>query len=157
MKKKIILSLALSVIILSCTGCNPKTGTMTCTMSSYPTEGITLRSTYTAQYKNNIVTKLKTVEQVIAEDKENLETYKDRIDELYDDYRGMNHYKNKTTIKDNTLTSTTTIDYSKVDTDKLIEIDSGNAKLIKDGKVNINDLQDMYRQNGCNCKKRSIT
>ena len=124
-------------------------------MSSYPTEGITLRSTYTAQYKNNIVTELETVEQVIAEDEDNLETYKDRIDELYNGYQGLDHYENKTTIEDNTLTSTTTIDYSKVDTDKLIEIDSGNAKLIKDGKVNIDDLQDMYRQNGCNCKKEA--
>lgn len=155
MKKKIILSLVLSIIVLGCTGCNPETGTMTCTMSSYPTEGITLRSTYKAQYKNNIVTKLETVEQVIAEDEDNLETYKDRIDELYNGYQGLDHYENKTTIEDNTLTSTTTIDYSKVDTDKLIEIDSGNAKLIKDGKVNIDDLQDMYRQNGCNCKKEA--
>ena len=155
MKKKIILSLVLSIIVLGCTGCNPETGTMTCTMSSYPTEGITLRSTYKAQYKNNSVTELETVEQVIAEDEDNLETYKDRIDELYNGYQELDHYENKTTIEDNTLTSTTTIDYSKVDTDKLIEIDSGNAKLIKDGKVNIDDLQDMYRQNGCNCKKEA--
>lgn len=155
MKQKIILPLVLVVIILGCTGCNPETGTMTCTMSSYPTEGITLRSTYTAQYKNNIVIELETVEQVIAEDKDNLATYKDRIEELYNGYQGLDHYENKTTIKDNILTSTTTIDYSKINTDKLIEIDSGNAKLIKDGKVNINDLQDMYRQNGCNCKKEA--
>ena len=142
-------------IIICCTGCNPKTGTMTCTMSSYPTDGITLRSTYTAEYKNNIVTNLKTEEQVIAEDKDNLETYQEKIEELYQGYQGLDCYENKTSIKGNTLTSTTNINYSKVDTDKLIEIDDGNANMIKDGKVNIDDLQQMYKDNGCNCKKRA--
>ena len=41
----------------------------------------------------------------------------------------------------------------KVDTDKLIEVDSDNGGIIKNGKVNIDDLREMYEQNGCNCKK----
>ena len=122
-------------------------------MSTYPTDGITLRSTYTAEYKNNIVKKLKTVEKVIAEDEDNLEVYEEKIKELYQGYQGIDYYTNKTKIKDNTLTSMTIIDYSKVDTDKLIKVDSGNSGIIKNGKVNIKDLEKLYKQNGCNCKK----
>ncbi len=153
--KKIKYIFVILVSLLLTTACNPTTGTLTCTMSSYPTDGITLRSTYTAEYKNNIVTNLKTEEQVIAEDKDNLETYQEKIEELYQGYQGLDYYENKTSIKGNTLTSTTNINYSKVDTDKLIEIDDGNANMIKDGKVNIDDLQQMYKDNGCNCKKRA--
>ena len=122
-------------------------------MSTYPTDGITLRSTYTAEYKNNIVKKLKTVEKVIAEDEDNLEVYEEKIKELYQGYQGIDYYTNKTKIKDNTLTSMTIIDYSKVDTDKLIKVDSGNSGIIKNGKVNIKDLEKLYKENGCNCKK----
>lgn len=152
MKKKLGL-IIVGISILCCTSCNPETGTMTCTMSTYPTDGITLRSTYTAEYKNNIVKKLKTVEKVIAEDEDNLEVYEEKIKELYQGYQGIDYYTNKTKIKDNTLTSMTIIDYSKVDTDKLIKVDSGNSGIIKNGKVNIKDLEKLYKQNGCNCKK----
>ena len=154
MKKKVVISSIVMIItIFCCTACNPETGTMTCTMSSYPTDGITLRSTYTAEYKNNIVRTLETTEQVTAEDKDNLEVYEERIQELYQGYQGIDYYQNKTEIKGNTLTSTTNINYEKVDTDKLIEVDSDNGGIIKNGKVNIDDLREMYEQNGCNCKK----
>lgn len=152
MKKKLGM-IFLGITILCCTGCSPETGTMTCTMSTYPTDGITLRSTYIAEYKNNIVKRLKTVEKVIAEDVDNLEVYEEKIKELYQGYQGIKYYTNKTKIKGKTLTSTTTIDYSKVDTDKLIKVDSGNSGIIKNGKVNIDDLEKLYKQNGCNCKK----
>lgn len=153
MKKKIAISIVMIIMIFCCTACNPETGTMTCTMSSYPTDGITLRSTYTAEYENNIVRTLETTEQVTAEDKDNLEVYEERIQELYQGYQGIDYYQNKTEIKGNTLTSTTNINYEKVDTDKLIEVDSDNGGIIKNGKVNIDDLREMYEQNGCNCKK----
>ena len=138
MKKKTLLLILVIGII---TGCAPKTGTMTCTMKTYPTKGITIRSTYIA------------TEKITAEEKDNLEVYQEKIDELYADYQDIDYYQNNTKIKGNTLTSTTLIDYNKVDTDKLIEVDSGNAGVIKNGKVEINNLEKLYKQNGCNCKK----
>ena len=153
MKKKVVISIVMIITIFCCTACNQETGTMTCTMSSYPTDGITLLSTYTAEYKNNIVRTLETTEQVTAEDKDNLEVYEERIQVLYQGYQVIDYYQNKTEIKGNTLTSTTNINYEKVDTDKLIEVDSDNGGIIKNGKVNIDDLREMYEQNGCNCKK----
>lgn len=150
--KKILVILALLVLTTGCTA--PETGTMTCTMSSYPAEGITLKSTYEADYKNKIVTYLKTVEQVIVEDESTLDQFEESIKELYQNYDGIDYYNNEITRKDNVLTSTTKINYQKVDTDKLIEADNNNANMIKDGKVNIDDLKELYQNNGCNCKKR---
>ena len=83
MKKKITLLILLISVIGLTTGCAPETGTMTCTMTTYPIDGITIRSIYKATYKNNIVTKLKTVEKIISEDKDNLKTYQEKIEELY--------------------------------------------------------------------------
>ena len=67
---------------------------MTCTMSSYPTEGITLRSKYKAKYTNNVVNTLTTIEQVESSDEDNLETYKEKIEEVYQEYKDLDYYKN---------------------------------------------------------------
>lgn len=139
------------IALILCTGCQPESGTLVCTMSSYPAEGITLRSIYTAKYKNNVVTKLKTVEKVISVNKENLEVYQEKIEQLYSEYQDIPYYDNQIDVENDTLIATTVIQYDKVDTEKLIEIGSGNASVIKDGKVDVNNLADLYRQNGCNC------
>ena len=153
MKKKVVIPVIAVIIILSCTGCNPKTGTMTCTMTSYPADGIKLKSTYKANYKNNEVEKLISVDKVIVEEKDYLDVYEEKLTELYQPYTSLKYYKNDIKIKDKTLTSRTSINYAKIDTDKLIEINSGNAQLIKHGKVFISDLERAYKQNGFNCKK----
>lgn len=154
MKKKITFLLVTIIILISCTGCNPETGTMTCTMSSYPTTGITLKSIYKAEYKNNTVKKLTSKDQVIVEEKEYLDTYEEKLTELYEPYKNLKYYKNEIKIKGKTLTSITTINYAKIDTEKLIQIEEGNGQLIKKGKVDIEDLEEAYRQNGFNCKRR---
>ena len=77
----------------------------------------------------------------------------DLVESVSDDCRTLEYYQNNIKIKSKTLTSTTTINYAKIDTDELIKIDEGNGQLIKNGKVNINDLEEAYKQNGFNCKK----
>lgn len=152
--KRILLSISIILLVtICCTGCNPETGTMTCTMSSYPTDGIKLRSVYTADYKNNLVQKLTSTDQVIVEDKSYLNTYEEKLNELYEPYKNLKYYKNSIKIKGKTLTSTTIINYAKIDTNQLVKIDKGNGQLIKKGKVNIDDLKNAYKQNGFNCKK----
>lgn len=154
-KNKIILSIFMILFMtICCTGCNPETGTMTCTMSSYPTDGIKLKSVYKAEYKNNIVKILKSTDQVTVEDKDYLNTYEEKLAELYEPYKNLKYYKNEIEIKGKTLTSTTIINYDKIDTDMLIKIDEGNSQLIKNGKVDIDDLKEAYKQNGFNCKKQ---
>ena len=126
---------------------------MTCTMSSYPTDGIKLRSVYKADYKNNVVQKLTSTDQVTVEDKSYLDIYEEKLNELYEPYKNLEYYKNNIKIRNKTLTSTTIINYAKIDTDQLIKIDEGNGQLIKNGKVNIDDLKKAYKQNGFSCKK----
>lgn len=153
MKRNLLSIFFILLITICCTGCNPETGTMTCTMSSYPTDGIKLRSVYKADYKNNVVQKLTSTDQVTVEDKSYLDTYEEKLNELYEPYKNLEYYKNNIKIKNKTLTSTTIINYAKIDTNQLIKIDEGNGQLIKNGKVNIDDLKKAYKQNGFNCKK----
>jgi len=55
-------------------------------------------------------------------------------------------------VDGNTLTSTVDIDYAKIDTKKMIEIDSANGQLIKDGKIKLEDLKSAYETIGASCE-----
>lgn len=150
MKKSLIIIILLLTILIS--GCEKKSGELTCTSTTNPNETITLDSKYVVTYKDGYVTKLKTTETIEAKEVSDLETYKEALELAYSDYNNIDYYSNTITIEDNKLVSSTVIDYEKVDTDKLIEIDSNNGTLIKDGKISLQDIKDMYTGNGCTCK-----
>lgn len=153
MKKKIsILILIIGIFFFS--SCTKQTGTILCTLSQTPREDIKLKSEYTITYNNNYVEKLKTVEKIEVKNKEDLTAYQESLKSIYDLYSNIDYYSNAITIEDNTLISSTVINYQKVDTNKLIEVDQNNASLIKDGKVSVKEIKEMYQQNGCNCKEK---
>lgn len=153
MKKRTSLFLVL-VLVAVCCGCQKKTGTIVCTASQTPTTGVSLKSEYIITYKDSNVTKLKTTEKITTSNTADLKTYQDSLNAVYDLYKDIEYYSNNISIEDKTLISSTVINYEKVDTNKLIEVDKNNANLIKDGKVKAQDVKKMYESNGCNCKQK---
>ena len=77
---------------------------------------------------------------------------KAQIESLYSPYNDIEYYEYNVKIEDNKLTSTVDINYEKVDTDKLLEIDSANGQLIKDGKIKVNDIKSVYESLGAICE-----
>lgn len=158
MKKK-MMALGCTLVCAAClTGCgSSEEKVMTCTKEESITTGLKGKYVYEVSYKGKNVTVLKSTEQIIAEDdvKSTLDMYKEAVENVYKPYNDVEHYDAKVEVKGNTLTSTVTIDYSKVDTDKLIKIDQNNAQLIKKGKVNIDDIKSYYESSVINatCKK----
>lgn len=158
MKKVFIIALicCLPLLITACSSdnktSNELSGTMTCTNESIPSAGVKLQSVYKIHYKDGYVTKLETDEKIEAEDNTSLEDYKETLESAYASYNELDYYSNVITIKDNTLYSTTEINYAKIDTDKLISIDESNSSLIKKGKIKIDDIKVLYQENGSTCK-----
>ena len=150
--KKIITGLTLILLVLITSACGNKSGQLTCTMKNNIQEGIVLESKYIIDYQNDYVTKLKTTETIKADNKEDLTTYKEALEQAYEEYNNIEYYQNNISIENNTLISSTIINYEKVDTEKLIEIDSNNKQLIKNKKILLKDIKEMYKENGCNCK-----
>ncbi len=149
MKKIVVL---LGVFLVCLTGCGSKTKTMVCTRTLNQGE-ISMDLRYEVTYKKNDVEVVKSIEKVKSDSSEVLDVYKKTIEETYKPYNGIEHYNYEVKIDNDTLTSTVTIDYSKVDTSKLLEIDSANGKLIKDGKINIDDIKSAYESVGATCEK----
>ncbi len=149
LKKIIIL---VGICLLFATGCTGKTKTMVCTRNANQ-NGMKVELRYEVEYTKNTVNKVSSTEKIISESKDILETYKKTVEATYSPYKDVEHYNYEVSIDGNTLTSVTEIDYSQIDTDKLMEIDSANGALIKDGKINIDDLRSAYESIGTTCEK----
>lgn len=153
MKNKFLLGVLL-VMMLMVTGCgsSEKSKVLTCSRSATVTTGVKMELSYKATYKGDYVEVIETEEKVISDNETVLNTYKSSIESLYSPYKDVKHYSYSVEVSGNTLTSKTKIDYSKIDTDQMIEIDSANATLIKDGKVKIEDVKTMYESYGAICE-----
>lgn len=154
--KKILSLLLITVGVFTLAGCESKSNesekTLTCTNNTTITDGVEADLRYEVNYKGDYVTTVKSTEKVISNNQSYLEAYKTQVESIYSPYKGVEHYNYDVTVKDDTMTSVVTIDYSKIDTDKLIEIDSNNSSLIKDGKVKLADIQAIYESIGATCK-----
>ena len=155
MKKKFkIWQVVLGVfILLLVTGCgnNNSMESMTCTRTMNQS-GIKTSLKYNVKYKGDYVSRIKTVETVETDSSDILNTYKEQIESLYSPYKDVEYYDYNVDVVDNKLTSTVDINYEKVDTDKLLEVDASNGQIIKDGKILIDDVRDLYESLGATCK-----
>ena len=140
MKKSLIFCISLFLFVFLLSGCENEVKTMTCTRTTNQ-NNTKMSLNYKVDYKGNYVTKVKSVEIVESDDSEYLNTLKEQTENIYSAYNNIENYNYKTEINGNTFTSTVDIDYEKIDTEKLISIDSSNSQLIKNGKIDIKDIK----------------
>ena len=156
MKKKFkIWQVVLGVFILFLvTGCGNSNDTlsMTCTRTMNQ-NNIKTSLKYNVEYNDDYVSRIKSVETIETDSSDILNTYKEQIESLYSPYQDVDYYEYNVEIQDNKLTSTVDINYEKVDTDKLLEIDSANGQLIKDGKIRVDDIKSVYENLGAICEE----
>ena len=124
---------------------------MTCTRSMNQ-NNIKTNLKYSVSYDGDYVTRVKSVETIETDSEDILNSYKSQIESLYSPYKDVDYYKYDVEVNDNKLTSTVDINYEKVDTDKLLEIDSANGQLIKDGKIKVSDIKSVYESLGAICE-----
>lgn len=151
-RKYLFLAVIISVMFLV-TGCssNSKEKTMTCSRTMDQNEMKTSLS-YKISYKGDYVTRVKSEESIETSDTSTLNTYKEQIEKIYNPYKDVKYYQYDVRIDGNKLVSTVDINYEKIDTDKLIKIDSANSQLINDGKVKVSSVKSLYEQLGATCK-----
>ena len=151
--KKVVLFLMLCASAFMLTGCGSEEKTMSCSRSLNQ-NGVEISLDYTVKYKGKYVTSVKSEEKVKSDSEEYLETLKSTLETQTSAYKDIKYYDIETKIDGNTLINTITINYEKIDTDKLIEIDSSVKQLIKDGKVAVDDIEKVYEAAGITCEKK---
>lgn len=147
MKKWIIMGLFLCFVC----GCSDE-NYIECNNSSSLEDNLSVRSQYILYYKGSYITKVKSKEFIESTDASLLEKYKIQIEEDYKEFNQLDYYSNTVSIEDDTLISSTIINYEKIDMKKLIEIDSSNQEMITNGKIKLEDLKRLYLQGGATCK-----
>ncbi len=151
MRKLLVAVMCAGIVLL--TGCGAKEEkTMTCTRTINQS-GIKMNLSYNVTYKGDYVTTVKSEEKITASSEEVLETYKEQLEKTTASFKDIEYYDHDIKIDGDTLTSTINIDYEKIDTDKLIEMDSSMKQLIKNGKVSVDDIESVYNQLGITCEK----
>lgn len=151
MKKFLLIVMCICIFLI--TGCgSEKEKVMKCSRTINQSN-IKMDLSYNVTYKGDYVTKVKSEEKIITDDSTTLNTYKEQLESTTESFKDIKYYDHNITIDGDTLVSTINIDYSKIDTDKLIEIDSSMNQLIKDGKVSVSDIESLYNQLGITCEK----
>lgn len=152
MKRKYLFLAVTMLVVFLVTGCSSsEEKTMTCTRTMNQS-GIKTNLNYKVTYSGDYVNRVQSEESIETSDTTTLNTYKEQIENVYTPYKDVEYYTYNVTIDGNKLVSTVDINYAKIDTKKLIEIDSANSQLINDGKVKLSSVKSLYEQLGATCK-----
>ena len=152
MKRKYLFLAVTMLVVFLVTGCSSsEEKTMTCTRTMNQS-GMKTNLNYKVTYSGDYVNRVQSEESIETSDTTTLNTYKEQIEKIYTPYKDIKYYTYNVTIDGNKLVSTVDNNYAKIDTKKLIEIDSANSQLINDGKVKLSSVKSLYEQLGATCK-----
>ncbi len=119
-------------------------------------QGVNTKATYTIYYGKDIVNKVKSVEIIETENEEYLEYMENTLESTYkfmDESYGGYDYSVK--IKNNVLTSTTTINYKKLNVEKMLDEQPTTASLVnEDNKITLDGLINQYETIGAKCDNK---
>ena len=158
MKKRYLFLTIVMVGVFLITGCSSKSkdivnngNVMTCTRSVNK-NGMKTSLNYKVYYDGDDVTRIKSEESIQMENNQSLKGYKEQIEKVYEPYKNVKFYNYNVAIRGNKLISKVDINYSKIDTNKLIEIDKANSQIITDGKIKVSSVKSLYEKLGATCK-----
>ena len=165
MNKKSLLLIILFLLLV--TGCstnkeaelNRKYNTknldyITCTRNTETTDNSSVDINIDVYYNSdNYIEILKSKEIVTSNDSNVLKQYKEAYENVYSVYSDLEYYDNKVTLKNNTVTSTTYINYGKIDMDKLMKIEGSEDNVkVTVGKIKLNDWKSFAKKYGTECQ-----
>ena len=154
MKKCLLKCVLFTSVIVLLAGCTSKTNGKKMTCSATATQGnIHIKMHYEVTFLGEYVKTVKTEEELTSSDKNTLKGYKNTIEDVYKKYDDIDYYDYKIEMKDDhTLISHVSIDYDHVDIDKIVALSDSSDQLIKNGKVKLSDIKEVYENVGATCK-----
>lgn len=126
---------------------------MTCTRQGNGEDDSKVKLNYTLYYKGEYLQILHSIEQVISKDQDILDEYQLAYINIYKNYENLEYYETSVVREEDSITNDTVINYSKLDTDKLLEIEGEEDNIIKDGKVKLDDWLEFAEKFGTTCDK----
>ena len=129
------------------------TGTLSCTREAKAGEGITPKFSYTVKYKNGNILELHSIEMIISDDEESLDTYENAYKDINKNYDKLKYYDTKVIRDNNSVSRDTLINYDKIDIDALLDLEGEKDNIIKNGKAKLDLWLDLASQFGTKCEE----
>lgn len=132
-----------------------KMQTMHCTRKASASNGIEVELEYELYYKGEDLNILHSVEKVMSANDESLDLYEDAYKKIHANYEGLEYYDAKVERGDTTVVSDITINYEKIDIDKLLEIEGEEDNIIENGKAKLDKWLSLAKKFGTECEEES--
>ena len=129
------------------------TGNLFCTRDAFANEGIDVELSYDISYKDGYVMVLHANEKVVSENSDSLDEYENAYRKIAKNYEGLKYYDITITRDKTSVINDTVINYEKIDTDKLLDIEGEEDNVIVDGKVKLSTWVSFAEQFGASCKE----
>lgn len=125
---------------------------MNCTREANGEGNSKVNLNYTLYYQGEYLQLLHSKEEIITEDKDILDEYQTAYINIYKHYENLEYYDTSVIRTKNSVINDTVINYNKIDTDKLLEIEGEEDNIIKDGKVKLDDWLEFAERFGTKCE-----
>ena len=128
-------------------------GKLKCSREAFASEGIDVELTNEIEYENGYIMILHSIDKVISDNKESLDQYEDAYKKIAKNYEGLKYYDVTITRNSNSVTNDVVINYGKIDTKKLLDIEGEEDNVIVDGKVALETWVGFAEKFGTVCEK----
>lgn len=127
---------------------------LTCTFK-VDTADVSVDSQYVVMANNGIVSNVATDEVANFKDATTMEQYKNKVLQQQELLKDIEHYIMEVGSHELTLTTKIRIDYTKIDINKLMAIDPTASLIIKNGFVQLESIEALYKSMGMTCQLES--
>lgn len=127
---------------------------LTCTLK-LDTGNVSVNSQYVVTANNGIVSNVATDEVANFKDATTMKQYKNKVLQQQELLKDIEHYIMEVGSHELTLTTKIRIDYTKIDINKLIAIDPTASLVIKNGFVQLESIEALYKSMGMTCQLES--
>jgi len=128
-------------------------GLLRCNQEAVAGEGIDVSLNYIVKYKNGNILELISIQSVKSNSSESLDLYENAYNNISDNYKGLEHYEGVVVRNGDSVTYTMTINYEKINIDKLLDIEGEEDNIIKNGKAKLSLWLDLAGKVGTVCEE----
>ena len=130
-----------------------KKGTLLCTRSATATNAEPFFS-YIIDYKNDEILKIQSTEGITSSDSKVLDEYEEAYRKIASYYVDIKYYDTKVKRESDKVTWETTINYQKVDLNKLLELEGEENNIIENGKAKLSSWLELGEKVGTTCVEK---
>ena len=132
-----------------------KTGKMKqkkCTRQAVAGDNVEVKLDYDLYYTDDTLNLLVSKDEIITDDISILDEYENAYKKIAKNYEGLEYYDQEIIRTNNSVLNKTTINYDKIDIQKLLDIEGEEDNIIVDGRADVELYLSLLKRFGGTCE-----